>query len=122
MYLRWTILLVFSIITSYIVYNKNTYILIILKYNLEISIMYPVLLLLLLLIYISYKTFNVPLKTKEYRNTYIIDYFHSKKYSKLFWIFTLFQLYLYWILFLKANLMGINQELLLELIKEKNDK
>ena len=116
MYSRWTILLVFSIITSYIVYNKNTYILIILKYNLEFSIMYPVLLLLLLLIYLSYKTFNVPLKTKEYHNTYIIDYFHNKRYSKLFWIFTLFQLYLYWILFLKANLMGINQELLLKIV------
>ena len=122
MYRRWIIILIVIVITFYLIFVNKIYTLEITKYSFNLNIIYPVFLFLLFIIYFSYKTFKVSAKNKEYCNTYITDYVQDKKYNRLFWLFTLLQLYLFWILIIKANVITADQELLWEMFDIKIKK
>jgi len=101
MYFRYILTMISTIGVGYILYIKDTYKLVILNYDLPLSIVFIVLVPLIIMIYVSQKVFK--LRSDATWPSWS-QYVYNSKYNTIFWIFTLFQLYVFWVLLVKGNI------------------
>lgn len=109
MYQRYLFIIFYGISLSFLILGKNTIQCNVLYLNFFIPIGYIILPLYLFSIMCSIEAYKFP-KGNDYYE--ISSYIYKKKYAFIFWILAALQIYIFWLLLLKANLFVINDNIL----------